>query len=272
LIAGVYGFDKRLNFCWFATQDISPRTVLLRTILTWDLWLFIALGYLIVAVATIVYSLCKKRGPFSGLALSTYPRRHPSQVRSTVSGVNPTLAATLARGEMARRALTVRVLGYIVAPVFSVFPTVIIDLLGRLAVRHTHPQATLLLAAITAGLMGTFNTLLLIFDPSVVAVVFWPHCQKRKEQQRRQKRIRSAQHLPSPQAPASASKPSALRNPEVGQTKSTEHETQDIVLTSLHYDHGIEFHDVHEITDLDISLTSTIGYDTEELAEIFHGL
>ena len=126
---------------------------------------------------------------------------------------------------------------------------------------------------ITAGLLGTLNTILLAFDPSVVAVVFWPTWEK-KEQERKENRNSVAQRQPGRPAPALNGKPSTLGDPDMSQSKTTQYETQDRYMTAI-YDHGLELYghlEVHELSDIDISLTSTIGYNTDELAEIFHGL
>lgn len=209
--------------------------------------------------------------------MSKYLKRHPSHICSTTRGGNPTLATTIARGEIARRALTVRVLGYIITPVLCIFPITIIDLLGRTKFRHgiDPPPAVGLLGVITASLQGTLNTILLCFDPSIVAVVFWPHWKKRKERERMQRRAREARPQPNPPPPAPASQPSVLGDPEMGESKTTDGGSQDIVMSTIHYDHGLEIYghfEVYEISDIDITFTSTIGYDTEELAEIFRGL
>ena len=103
----------------------------------------------------IVYSLLRKRGPFSGFSLSKYLKRHPSQIRSAATGVNPTVAITLAKVEMTRRALTVRVLGYLTAPVVFVFPIIFVALLGRARPDVRHPHVVALIAAIAVGLILT---------------------------------------------------------------------------------------------------------------------
>ena len=157
---------KPTTACWYTTHNVSTHTVL-RIILTYSLWLFISTMYLVPAVIMIIYALCSKRGPFSWLGMSDYLKRHPSQVYSSTNGTSTALA-TMERREMARRALTVRVLGYIAC----VRPDI------------TIPQSVERFAAIMAGLTGTINTLLCCFDPSVVAVVFWPYWKKRKDRAR----------------------------------------------------------------------------------------
>lgn len=91
-----------------------------------------------------------------------------------------------------------------------------------------------------------------------------------------QRRARLAQPQPDhPPASTSALKRPVLGEPEMGELKTTEGESQDIVMTSLHWDHGLEIYghlEAHEISDFDLTFTSTIGYNTDELVEIFHGL
>jgi hypothetical protein len=219
----------------------------------------------------IIYSLFSKRGSFWGLETSKYLKRHPSQLSS---GVDTTVATALARGELARRALTVRVMGYIITPAICAFPTIAIDLMSRARLGVPTPQTPRLIGAITAGLMGAFNSIIFSFDPSVVAVVFWPYWKKRREQ-RMQKRNKSPQQRLDHLTLASIRKPSVLEDPETGNSMTSERETQNVVISSFHPDHGLEFYghlEVRETPDFDTSFSSTIGYDTDELAQIFHGL
>ena len=204
--------------------------------------------------------------------MSEYLRRHPSVVQSSPDDVGNTVTTTMERREIARRALTVRVLGYIFVPVICVFPGVIADIITRARPDISVPSWVELFADITAGLMGTLNTILLGFDPSVVAVVFWPYWKKRKDKKRMQKRNKSAQGGAQTHKPAL---PGGPGDPEVGGTATSAYETQDMANTTFQYDHGLEFFGhlaVDETVDLGTTVTSTIGYNAEELAEIFHGL
>jgi hypothetical protein len=246
---------------------------------TWSLWLFIALIYLLTAVTMIIYSLCSKQGPLSGRAMSEYQKRHPSEVSSGSTNVNTALATTMQRREMARRALTVRVLGYIMVPVICVFPGVIADIITRARPDITVPWAVELITDITAGLMGTFNTILLSFDPSVVAVVFWPLWKKRREKKeemmrernklvQRPKRSNPLAAAPAPAPALTSTNPSTLGDPEMGGPLVSQYDSQGMI-------HGLEFYGhltVSEATDAETSVTSTIGYNPDELAEIFHDL
>ncbi len=220
----------------------------------------------------ITYSLCSKRGPLSDRGMSDYLKRHPSEVRSSPNDVGTALTTTMERREIARRALTVRVLGYIIVPVICVFPGVIADIITRARPDISVPSGVDLFAGVTCGLMGTLNTILIGFDPSVVAVVFWPYWKKMKDKKRIQKLNRSAQR--STQTYKSAL-PGGLGAPEVGGTATSAYETQEMANTTFQYDHGLEFFGhltVDETVDLGTTVTSTIGYNAEELAEIFHGL
>jgi hypothetical protein len=242
--------------------------------MTWGLWISIALIYLIFSVTLITYSLFSQTGPLSRIGRTWNLTRHPSQDRYNAKGVDIALATTLARRDMARRALTVRVLGYISVPVICVFPGVLMDFIARGRPDVYIPPVVPLIAAVTAGLMGTFNAILISFDPSVVAVVFWPHWRKKKEQKRLH-RDRKAARLHQP----SLCKSSFLGDIEMAQTRIVGNETQEVVITTIHLqnagDHGLELHGhsvIPDELDLENSGTSTIGYDMNDLAKIYHGL
>lgn len=270
LLAGVYGFDETYNYCWYNTDNVSTNTLLIRIIMTWSLWLFIAGGYLVIAVMMITCFLGSKRGPLTGRSMSDYLKRHPSQAHPSSDDVNAAIAATMERREMARRALTVRVLGYMVVPFVCVFPGVVTDVITRARPDISIPAVVELVAAITAGLMGTFNTILLCFDPSIVAVVFWPFWKKRKDKKTAQKRNKSTQ-------PSALDKPlpPLPKDPEMGGTPTSSYETQETVITPFQHDYSLELFAhfaVNETLTGATTVTSTIGYDAEELANIFYGL
>jgi len=265
LLAGVYGFDETYNYCWYNTDNVSTETVLVRVIMTWSLWLFIAGGYLVIAVMMITCFLGSKRGPLTGRSMSDYLKRHPSQANSSSDDVNAAIAATMERREMARRALTVRVLGYMIVPFVCVFPGVVTDIITRARPDISIPAVVELVAAITAGLMGTFNTILLCFDPSIVAVVFWPLWKKRKDRRTGRKRNTSTEpstliyDKPLPPLP---------NDPEIGETQETD-------IMTFQHDYSLELFGhfaVNETLNGPTTVTSTIGYDAEELAKIFYGL
>lgn len=77
-----------------------------------------------------------------------------------------------------------------------------------------------------------------------------------------------------PSTPADKLPRPPVVDPEMGVSR-TSSQDQDMVITTFQYDHGLEFFGhlaVNEAPDLDTTVTSTIGYNAEELAEIFHGL
>lgn len=186
MIAGLYGFDDVYDYCWYETRNIPDKTVLLRAILTYNIWVFVTLIYLVVAVALITYSLFSPRSLLSGIGASHDLAKHPSHAHSlSPTNITAALAATLARRDVARRALTTRVLGYIIVPIICVVPGVTIDVIARARPDITIPPLVTLISAITAGLMGTFNTILLSFDPSIIAVVFAHRTRERPATRRR---------------------------------------------------------------------------------------
>jgi len=242
-------------------------------IMTWGIWTSLALVYLIFAVILITCSLFSKTGPLSRTGTPRHLNRHTSQIHRAYTGVGVDDMA-LARRDLARRALTVRVLGYISVPVICIFPGVIVDFVARVRPGINIPPVVPLIAAITAGLMGTFNAVLLSFDPSIVAVVFWPHWKKEKVQERLRRHIIQLESgQPEPTAPPH--KP-ILGDIEMAETKD---ETQAVVVTTIHLenadDRGLEFHKHSAMPgelDLENSGTSTTGYNISDLAKIFHGL
>lgn len=246
--------------------------------MTWSLWLSVALVYLILATILITYSLSSKTGPLARIGIARHQKRATSQTRSDSIDADAA-ALVLARRDLARRALTVRVLGYICVPVLCVFPGVIIDLVARARPDVHIPAVVPLVAAITAGLMGTLNAGLLSFDPSVVAVVFWPHWRRKKEQEQERRRRSDAGARRQPGSPPSTRKPPSLDDIEMAATKTGRDETQGVVITTIHFrtadDHGLESNGhstVPNTIDLEASCTSTIGYDFSDLAATYHGL
>ena len=204
--------------------------------------------------------------------MAEYLKRHPSQARSSSDDVGAAFTATMEKREVARRALAVRVLGYIIVPIICIFPGVFADIIMRARPDITVPFGVNLFAAITAGMMGTINTILLGFDPSVVAVVFWPYWKRRKDRKGMQIRNKFAQPSAQTYKPAL---PGGSRDSEIGGTATFAFETQEMANTSSQHDHGLEFFGhltVDDTVDLGTTGKSTIGYNAEELAEIFQGL
>jgi len=131
------------------------------------------------------------------------------------------------------------------------------------------PTVVPLIAAAAAGLIGTFNAILLSFDPSVVGVVFWPHW--RKKQQGRLQQDKLAARRPS--TPTTSTQ--VLGGFEMAETKHIGDETQVVVVTTIHVqnaaDRGLELYGPDAI-DLENGHTSTLRYDMSHLADIYHGL
>lgn len=273
LLTGVYGFDEAYDYCWYATENVSADTLTVRIIVTWSLWLFIAVGYLVVAVTLITYALGSTRGPLTDRGMSEYLTRHPPHAHATADDTRTALAALMARRDVARRALTVRVLGYMLVPVLCVLPGVVSDIITRARPDVAVPPAVELVAAVAAGLMGTLNTLLICFDPSVVSVVFWPFWRARRD--RRRGRARARSRSMQRDGPADELPPPPSKDPEMGETLASSYGNQETVITTVQNDHDLEFFGhlaVNPALDSATTVTSTIGYDAEALAEIFHGL
>ena len=252
--------------------------------MTWSLWLSVALLYLIFATILITYSLFSKTGPLSRIGIARYPKRRTSQAHPDPVDAD-TAAMVRAKRDIARRALTVRVLGYISVPVVCVFPGVIIDLIARARPDVHIPSVVTLVAAVTTGLMGTLNAVLLSFDPSVVAVLFWPRWRKKQAQEQERRRrgdatvaaARSRRHSGSG-PPPSTRKPRLLADIEMAETKAAGDESQ-FVATTIHSqntdEHGLESNGhsaLPNTIDLEDSGTSTIGYNISDLVETYHGL
>jgi len=137
------------------------------------------------------------------------------------------------------------------------------------------PPAVPLFAAVTAGLMGTFNAILLSFDPSVVAVVFWPQWKKKKEQARLRQNLKVARRSKRPQP--STRRSIVLADIEMAETKIFGDETQGAAVTTIHFqdvdDQGPESHE-HSLKteDRESRQTSTADFSICDLVETYHGL
>jgi hypothetical protein len=234
----------------------------------------IALIYLISAVILITYSLFSKTGPLSRIGNPRFLKPGTPQVYSTTVGADAALTMMLARRDIARRALTVRVLGYISVPVICVFPGVIMDFIARGRPDVYISPVIPLIAAVTAGLMGTLNAILISFDPSVVAVVFWPHWKKKKEQARLRQNMKAARR---PLKPQPLPRAIVLDDIEMAETKIFGDETQGVAVTTIHFqdvdDQGLESHEHSAKTvDREDSRTCTPDFSISDLVETYHGL
>lgn len=263
MIAGLYGFDDVYEYCWYKTRNIPDKTVLLRVILTYDIWVFITLLYLVIAVTLITYSLFSPRGPLSGIGASHYLAQNPQTRSVSSTNITATLAATLARRDLARRALTARVLGYIIVPVICVAPGVIAEVIARSRPDITIPSLVTLITASTAGLMGTFNTIVLSFDPSVVAVVFARRIHERREP-------RSRTWVPRRKVPVLDEDVEMKFTGPIEESRAAE--IRFIPLDTAN-NQTLEYRE-QSMSDgvLDDNQNSTVTQNTSELAETYHGL
>lgn len=180
LIAGAFGSDEVFSYCWMNNHDLSDKMVLIHILLGSDSWLCLAFGYLAFTVPLICYSLYSSRGPMAGSGeRSKRPadRVSPRLQTHCSTDAEKSLAATLARRDIGRRALTIRVLGYIMVPIISIIPGVILDILGRTS-QAPVPREAVVVISIISGFMGTFNAALFSIDPSVLAVIYPPRVRK----------------------------------------------------------------------------------------------
>lgn len=267
LIAGVFGFDEVFDYCWMNTYGLSAKTVLLRVLFASDLWLCLSFGYLSFAVLLICYTLFSSRSPMAGLGWQPRDRTSPRLPTHGATDALTSLAATLAWRNIARRALTIRVLGYVFVPVISIIPGVVLDILGRTS--HTPaPEVVLIITSIIAGLMGTFNATLFSIDPSVLAVIYSPCVQ-------RQSTIHSTVSH-SPKARVLDGRGDTV---ELGQPKATNAGplrgilVTTVRLTTTDYDNGMEDEGHFAVPNLPpSSQCSTLGYDAEKLADAYNDL
>jgi hypothetical protein len=246
-------------------DTLPDRTTTLKALLALYLWLFIACGYLLVAVPLICYSIFSSRGPMAQLgerseqSADRVTPRVPTHTTDSVAS----LAATLAWRDVARRALTIRVLGYIMVPVFFIMPGVILDIFDRTSLVPV-PKVAVIITAITPGLMGTFNAVLFRMDPSVLAVIYSLRAREQSSIHRK-----DSTHL-------QRHKPRVLD----GRGNETE-PSQSVRATTVSSqeglfptdDNGMEYEGHFTIRDSSLSsLSSTFSYSTNELADTYDGL
>ena len=181
MIAGVYGYDEVFEYCWYETRGLDDRTIILRMVFTYNLWLCLTLLYVVVAAILITWSIFRPGHPLAAHPTHMeHNKRNPSSHVTT--DVDASLASTLARRDAARRALTVRLFGYILVPTICVISGMVIDLLGESRSGANIPREAKITSSALAGLMGTMNAILFAFDPSVRAVV---HALQNRSAQRR---------------------------------------------------------------------------------------
>jgi len=174
------------------------------------------------------------------------------------------LATTLAWRDMARRALTIRVLGYIMIPVFFVMPGAILDILDRTNLAAV-PEVAVIITTITPGLMGAFNALLFRMDPSVVAVIHSLRAREQSSPNRQHHKTRVLDGRPGETEPNQS-------------VMATMVPSQGVLLPTVHIDNtdddnGLEYEGHFTVRNPSFpSLSSTIGYDANELADTYNGL
>ena len=181
MIAGVYGYDEIFEYCWYETRGLDDRTIILRMVFTYNLWLCLTLLYLVVAATLITWSIFHPRHPLAAHPTHVEHTQRKSSSHATTD-VSASLTATLARRDAARRALTVRLLGYILVPTISIISGMVLDLLGESKSGANIPREVEITVSALAGLMGTMNAILFCFDPSVLAVI---HALRLRRAQRR---------------------------------------------------------------------------------------
>lgn len=245
---------------------LSDKTNIVKAFFVLYLWLSAACGYLLVAVPLICYSIFSSRSPMAGLGgRSEYStdRVVPRLPTHTTDSVE-SLAATRAWRDIARRALTIRVLGYIMVPVLFIMPGVILDILDRSNLAPV-PDVALIITMITPGLMGTFNALLFRMDPSVVAAI---HSIRAREQSSTNRQHHNALALDG--------RPGET---ELGQSvMTTTVPSQRVLLPTVHIDttddnNGLEYEGHFTVRNPSLpSRSSTIGYSANELADTYNGL
>ena len=99
---------------------------------------------------------------------------------------NASLQNTLDRRDAARKALTLRLLGYILVPVICIFPGVILDFIAKSGGESNIDidDTVETLGDVMAGLMGCFNAIMFGVDPSVLAVLYAVRVDKEEERKR----------------------------------------------------------------------------------------
>jgi hypothetical protein len=256
-------------------------------VFTYNLWLCLTLLYLVVAATLITWSIFNPRHPLAALPTKVeHNQRNPSP--HATANVNASLAATLARRDMARRALTVRLLGYILVPTISVISGMVLDLLGESKSGASIPAAVTITVAALAGLMGTLNAILFSFDPSVLAVI---HALRLQRAQRCRQQATPTQEgfgLGRNHRPFEG----VLEKQTVGTTNARSNDVNGVqAVTTVGLDtymeaesghsFGIEDHDQHypgpdtgieTVDEDDRRSVSTIGNHVDEILETYHGL
>jgi len=241
-------------------------------VFTYNLWLSVTLLYLVVAAILITWSIFDPSHP---LAARPAQVEHSQRISSSnsMANVDASFAAILGRRrDIARRALTLRLLGYILVPTISIISGMILDLLGQSKSGAYIPKAVTTAVDALAGLMGTLNAILFGFDPSVLAVIH--HLQLLRAQRRRQQH---SKHGDEKQVVGATNTGAKNTNSELVITRvdpDTHLEAGSSYSDGM-VDHGQGPHTGTETVDEDNRRSnSTIGYDgydVDEILEMYHG-
>lgn len=151
---------------------------------------FLVLCYLIVAAVLIIRAMFNSKSRMAQLAIpSEAAAATPSpNLRYPFEAPNPnaSLQNTLDRRDAARKALSLRLFGYILVPVICVLPGVILDFIAKsghesdIDINDTVET----FGDVLAGLMGCLNAIMFGVDPSVLAVVYAIRVDKEEERMR----------------------------------------------------------------------------------------
>ncbi|KAG9032474.1 hypothetical protein FRB95_001449 [Tulasnella sp. JGI-2019a] len=148
LATGVYGYDDRLQYCWFASCLIA------------FLYLFTSCVFVIRAVFSPQSSALQVSMTVDGFA-------PPDPSLSLAPSDRDTFSPT--RRSQAIRRLVLRLIGFISVPCVCVISGIVLDILGKTGTEVSpHLDAGF---EVVAGLMGTLNGLLFLVDPGVLAVL-----------------------------------------------------------------------------------------------------
>jgi hypothetical protein len=258
-------------------------------VFTYNLWLCIALLYLVVAATLITWSVFNHRNPLAACpAKVEHNQQNPLYIQPrSMANVNASLAATLARRDSARRALTLRLLGYIFVPTISVISGMVLDLLGEAKSGAKIPEAVTAVVSALAGLMGTMNAILFSFDPSVLAVIHALRLQRAKHRQQttpkqgglspwRKSRVLGSDH----EKRSTDTTSTGPMNTNGVLVVTTVNLDTDLEAGNGHSlgmeEHGNYHAGAHAHTDTVIDITrrslSTIGYHVDEVLETYRGL
>jgi len=129
-------------------------------VFTYNLWLRVTLLYLVVAAILIIWSIFHPRHPLAArpihVVLNQKNTAH-NQSHNTANVMSASLTATLAGRDMAKRALTLQLLGYTLVPTNYVISGMVLDPLGESKSGANIPVAVTNIVLALVGLTGTLN-------------------------------------------------------------------------------------------------------------------